>query len=86
VVLEQYFGFERIAYVHPTTLGENRLVENAAGQSQGPPRYQPVVQDHPAASGSTSLPGKTTRHKGTLAIQAAPRSTRRLPTGFYCAG
>lgn len=29
VVLEQYFDFEHIAHVHPTTLGEYVLVENA---------------------------------------------------------
>ncbi len=29
VVLEQYFDFEHIAHVHPETLGENTLVENA---------------------------------------------------------
>jgi len=29
VVLDQYFDYEHIAHVHPTTLGEYRLVENA---------------------------------------------------------
>jgi len=29
VILEQYFDFEHIAHVHPTTLGEYVLVENA---------------------------------------------------------
>src|SRR5258708_5600943 len=30
VVLDQYFDFEHIAHVHPTTLGEYRLVEKSA--------------------------------------------------------
>jgi nitrite reductase/ring-hydroxylating ferredoxin subunit len=29
VVLDQYFDYEHIAHVHPTTLGEYRVVENA---------------------------------------------------------
>lgn len=32
VVLEQYFDFEHIAYVHPITLGEYVLVENSASR------------------------------------------------------
>lgn len=32
VVLEQYFDYEHIAHVHPTTLGEYMLVENAGNR------------------------------------------------------